>query len=291
MKGYTTSEVAQILGLSAGQVRRSVKSGLIEPERLPGGFRFSFQDVVFLKAARGLFAARLPAGRVRNALEKLRDQLPAGRGMSGFQITVDGKRIVATNGEERWQPESGQILLDFGVGDLARRVAPLARKAFARATREPVLPLTAQEWYEWACDLEGAAPEEAREAYRRALALDPSHPDAHVNLGRLLQEAGDAAGAQEHYRQALASRPDDAIAAFNLGVALEDLGRDEEALAAYGSAVQLDPRNADAHYNAASLCERLGRPADALRHLKEYRALTRERPRYDCRLSGAADRW
>lgn len=280
MKGYTTAEVAQILGLSAGQVRRSVKSGLIEPERRPGGaLRFSFQDVVFLKAARGLLAARLPARRVRKALEKLRDQLPAGRGMSGFQITVDGRRIVATNGDERWQPESGQILLDFGFTDLARRVAPLARKAFRRATREPAAPLTAEEWYEWGCDLEGAAPQEAREAYGRALALDPSHPDAHVNLGRLLHEGGDPPGALEHYRLALATRPEDATAAFNLGVALEDLGREGEALAAYENAVALDPQNADAHYNAANLCERLGRPADALRHLKEYRALTRGRPR------------
>jgi tetratricopeptide (TPR) repeat protein len=278
VKGYTTAEVAQILGLSAGQVRRSVRSGLIHPERQPGGaFRFSFQDVVFLKAARGLFAARLPTRRVRKALERLREQLPAGRLMSGFQITVDGSRIVATDGEERWQPESGQILFDFGVADLARRVAPLARKAFHEATREPAAPLSAQEWYEWGCDLEAAAPQEAREAYRRAVELDPSHSDAHVNLGRLLHEEGDPSGAREHYRLALASRPDDATAAFNLGVALEDLDTPADALAAYEKAIAIDPQNADAHYNAANLCERLGRPADAVRHLKDYRVLTRGR--------------
>jgi tetratricopeptide (TPR) repeat protein len=280
VKGYTTSEVAQILGLSAGQVRRSVTSGLVEAERRPGGaLRFSFQDVVFLKAARGLFASRLPTRRVRGALQKLREQIPAGSRMSGFQITVDGKRIVATNGDERWQPESGQILFDFGAGDLARRVAPLARKPFHTDTREPVAPLEAQEWYERGCDLEADAPQEAREAYRRALALDPSHPDANVNLGRLLHEGGDPSAAQEHYRMALARRPEDAIALFNLGVALEDLGREGDALAAYEKAVSLDPHNADAHYNAANLCERLGLPADALRHLKEYRALTRPGPR------------
>jgi tetratricopeptide (TPR) repeat protein len=71
------------------------------------------------------------------------------------------------------------------------------------------------------------------------------------------------------------SRPADATAAFNLGVALEDLGRLKEALAAYESAIALDPANADAHYNAASLCERLAQPANALRHLKDYRLLTR----------------
>jgi len=63
-----------------------------------------------------------------------------------------------------------------------------------------------------------------------------------------------------------------------MGVALEDLGRPADALAAYEKAIALDPRNADAHYNAANLCERLGRPADAVRHLKDYRVLTRGRP-------------
>ena len=80
---------------------------------------------------------------------------------------------------------------------------------------------TAEGWYERGCDLEEPAPAEARAAYRRALELAPEHPDAHVNLGRLLHEAGDPAAA--HYRSALAARAGDATAEFNLGVALEDL--------------------------------------------------------------------
>ena len=200
--------------------------------------------------------------------------------MSGFQITVDGRRIVATNGEERWQPESGQILFDFGVTDLARRVAPLARKAFRRATREPAAPLTAA----------GVVRVGVRSRGGRA-ARRPGRPTGAPcrwirriptptsTSGRLLHEGGDPPGAQEHYRLALATRPEDATAAFNMGVALEDLGREGDALAAYENAVALDPQNADAHYNAANLCERLGRPADALRHLKEYRVLTLGRPR------------
>ncbi len=278
---YTTGEVARILELAPGQVRRYVRAGVLQPERGSGrALRFSFQDVVFLKAARGLLAARLPSSRVRKALEKLREQIRGGRPMPDFQIAVEGKRIIATDGRERWQPESGQILFDFGVADLARRAAPIARRAFREAKEEGGAPLSAEQWYEWGCELEAAAPEEAREAYRRALDLDPAHADALVNLGRLVHEGGEAAAAEGLYRRALGVRPEDATAAFNLGVALEDLGRRREALEAYERAVALDPQNADAHYNAAALCEALGQAADALRHLKEYRVLTRgPRPR------------
>jgi tetratricopeptide (TPR) repeat protein len=222
-------------------------------------------------------AARVPPRRIRRVLQRLRDQLPEGRALTGVRITMEGSRIVVEDGTKRWQPESGQILFDFGVAELARKVAPLARRAFRQARQAEVEgeEFTADDWYEWACELDPAAPEEAREAYARALELDPDHADAHVNLGRLLHESGDAAGAEPHYRRALASRPDDAIAAFNLGVALEDLGRLEQALEAYEKAVEIDPENADAHFNAAALAEKLGQTAVALRHLRTYRKLTR----------------
>jgi tetratricopeptide (TPR) repeat protein len=272
--GYATSDVAQILGLSPAQVRGYVRSGFLTPERVGRDYRFSFEDLVFLRTAKGLLEAEIGPRRVKRALRRLREQVPKGSRLTGLRVTAEGNRIVVADGASRWQPESGQALLDFGVSELAEKVAPLARRAFQEA-QEGAKELSADDWYEWGCELEAAAPPEAREAYRRAIGLDPRHADALVNLGRLLHEAGDARGAEEHYRKALAARPGDAIAAFDLGVALEDLGRMDEALAAYEAAVELEPGNADAHYNAASLYERRGCVQDALRHLKSYRNILR----------------
>src|SRR5205823_6827163 len=263
MSGYGAQEVAKMLGLSTGQVRAWVRAGFLEPSRGPRGeLRFSFQDLVLLRTAKGLVSARIPPRRVRSALRKLKDQLPEGRPLRAVRIRAEGDRIVVGDGRASWSPESGQVLFDFGARELARKVAPLHLRAE-----------DASDWYERACDLEEAAPAQAREAYRRALDLDPSLADAWVNLGRLLHEAGQARPAAEHYRSAIELDPGNSTALFNLGVALEDLRMPGEAILAYRTALAADAGCADAHYNLAHLYERTGDPAAALRHLRTYRKL------------------
>jgi tetratricopeptide (TPR) repeat protein len=273
--GYGVREVSSILGLSVAQVRSYVRAGFLRPARGPrGALRFSFQDLLLLRTAQGLVAARIPERRVKRALRKLKDQLPEGRPLTGVQVVVEGDRIIVHDGSARWQPESGQVLFDFEVGEIAERVAPLVTRA-AGAESSSARRLSADDWYDWACDLEDAAPDQAREAYRRALEIEPDHGAALVNLGRLLHAAGAPGVAEAHYRRALEIQPADATAAFNLGVVLEDQGRLDEAVEAYERAARIDPRSADAHYNAALLHERRGDEAAALRHLKIYRRLTR----------------
>jgi tetratricopeptide (TPR) repeat protein len=266
-----------MLGLSASRVHGYVRAGFLRPARgNRGGHRFSFQDLLVLRTAQGLLDARISPRRVKSALRKLREQLPEGRPLTGVRITADGDRILVRDGASVWQPESGQVLLDFGVAEIVERVTPFfldSGSSRARSTERP--SVEADDWYETACDLEDAAPDQAREAYRRALELDPTHAASLVNLGRLLQAAGAPGVAEAHYRHALEVSPDDDTAAFNLGVALEDMGRFDEALEAYEHALVLDPSSGDAHCNAALLYEQLGRSGEALDHLKAYRRLLR----------------
>ena len=278
MKGYNSRDVARLLGLTVAQVRGFARDGFLTPapaagRRRRGGLQFSFQDLVILRTAKALVAARIPTRRIRRALKKLRLELPRGRSLAELRITAEGDRIMVSDGETAWNPESDQTHLDFAVSDLATRAAPIARRT-AQAARAAAGDLDADDWYELGLELEAVEPAEARDAYRRALELDAHHADAHVNLGRLLHEEGLVQEAERHYRLALRENPGHATAAFNLGIALEDLDRPGDAVEAYRAALALDPRLADAHYNVARLYEKGGKKAAALRHLSIYRRLT-----------------
>jgi tetratricopeptide (TPR) repeat protein len=273
MKFYSTRDVAKLLGMSEGQVRSHARVGYLAPGRGPrNAYRFSFQDLVLLRAAKALRDARIAPRRIRRALRTLTRQLPAGRSLSGMRISSEGDRIVVSDGGAA-ELESGQLLLDFHVAELAERAAPVARR-MARCARESDEPLTAEQWYALGLDLEAAAPDDARDAYSRALALAPRDGSARVNLGRLLQEAGRTEEAVEQYRAALRVQPRHPTAAFNLGTALEDLGRRTEAIEAYRRTLEADPEFADAHFNLARLYEQAGRRAAALRHLRAYKQLS-----------------
>jgi tetratricopeptide (TPR) repeat protein len=274
MKCYTTRDVAKLLGLSEAQVRSQARVGYLAPDRGPrNSYRFSFQDLVLLRAAKALSEARIAPRRIRRALRTLTRQLPVGRSLSGLRILSEGHRIVVRDGNQMWNPESAQLLLDFHVAELADRAAPTARRLARRARRSDE-PLTAEQWYSLGVDLESAAPQDARDAYTRAVALDPRHASARVNLGRWLQEDGHPELAVAEYRAALASQPRHPTAAFNLGTALEELGRRAEAIAAYRRALDADDRFADAHFNLARLYEQVGKRAAALRHLRAYKMLS-----------------
>jgi tetratricopeptide (TPR) repeat protein len=275
--GYSTRDVAALLGIPVSQVRSYVRSGFLVPAEGPRGeHRFTFQDLILLRTAKGLVEARVPQRRIVLALRNLREQLPEGRPLTGVRISAQGHHVVVRDGGEVWNPESGQALLDFEVSDLAREAASLEqrrRSSKAVEAQEDDFD-SAEAWFERGAELEPDDPAAAEEAYRQALEIDPAMADARLNLGRLLHEAGRTVEAEGHYRRALESRPDDATALFNLGVALQDLGRPADAAEVYEKALESDPELADAHYNLAFLYEELGRKRSAIGHLKSYKRLT-----------------
>lgn len=300
-RGYTTRQIAEILGISGGQVRALVRAGFLSPKRGPGGeFRFTFRDVVLLRTTKELGAAGVSPRRVKRALRKLQDELDRGGSLSEIRMEAAGGRVVVRDSAGVWEPESGQVELDFsvegdaesresevdGVGVIAHGIAA-GPEGTSPGTGPPhsaaagiggIGPFeAADDWYNLGIDLEADSPERALEAYDRALAIQPDHADARTNRGRLLHEVGDVRAAEACYRAALDADPDHALTAFNLGVALEDLGRPGEAADTYERSLVADPTLASAHFNLARLREREGREDTALGHLADYRRLTQER--------------
>lgn len=267
---YGLREAAQLLGLSPARIRALVRAGLVEPRRgARGELRLDFRDLAFLRRVRDLPGDRVSPRRVRRALARLRELLPADRDLSELGLDTAAGQLVVSERGCLWSPESGQIVFDFATASGARRVVALPERG-APATPDA---LDADGWYRLGCELEETEPDRARDAYERALALDPELLDARVNLGCLHHEAGRLAEAEALYRAVVAARPDDATARFDLAVALEDQGRDGEAREAYEACLAADASCAEAHYNLARLCERAGDRPGVVRHLLAYRHL------------------
>jgi tetratricopeptide (TPR) repeat protein len=283
-KEYETREAARILDLPEEQIRSCVRAGFLKPSAPGRKYRFSFQDLLILKTTKALLDSGIPARRVARLMDSLRRELPEGAPLSGFTIEADGRRLVVSDGSARWEPDSGQFLIDFETGDAKRIEAPVAGRVLTLhvpATEEAddaeaaghEAGLNAEQWYDLACELEGESRDEACRAYRRALELKPSLADAHVNLGRLHHETRELEAAETHYRQASELAPEDPVVWFNLGVLREDQRRHHEALVCYRKAIGNDDDYADAHYNLGLLLDTLGRRSEAMAHLMKARRL------------------
>ena len=275
MKAYSTREVAELLGLSTARIRSLMRS--VTPQRsTTGPASFTFQDLVLLRTAKGLIDANVPARRVTKALQALANQLPTDRPLSAVRVQIDGDRVIVRDSASSWEPESKQTVLDFSMRELGDKVAPLARESVQHALRTAS---SAEDLFQAALESEeiGAAAE-AESAYRNAIAADPAHVSAHINLGRLRHVGKALEEAEQLYRRAIELEPSHPTARFNLGVVLEDRGATGEAIEQYREAVRLDPRVADVHFNLARLYQQTGDPQAALRHFSRFRALTRGRP-------------
>jgi tetratricopeptide (TPR) repeat protein len=267
MHQYGVGDVEKLLGLPRSTIRALIAAGFVSPARGPrNAWLFSFQDLIVLRTAQALSRAKVPPRRVTKSLKELRRQLPDTMPLSGLSISAVADRVVIREGGSRWQVESGQYLLAF-EGDPADGSLSVIERS--KADEAP----DARDWFDKGVALERVDTEGALHAYGQAIASDPAFLDAHINLGRLLHEAGRLAKAEQVYRDAVKSCGNDPVLLYNLGVLLDDMDRKVPAMEAYKAALLGDPGLADCHYNLALLCEKLERPKEAIRHMSRYRAL------------------
>lgn len=115
---------------------------------------------------------------------------------------------------------------------------------------------------------------EADAQYKKALALDPNCPSAHLNLAVAAVQSGDLTAAELHYRQALPGRPT-AETHNGLGFVLARQGRADEAIAEYKKAISVDSKFTPAFNNLGEALARQGKLEDAADY---YRRSLAQRP-------------
>jgi tetratricopeptide (TPR) repeat protein len=267
-EGYSLREVGRLLGLSRSIVCRLIDAGFVAPRRgRRREYRFSFHDLVLLRAAQGLSEAKIPSARILRSLRRLRARLPEQIPLSGLRIEAVGDAVVVSEGPVQWRPDSGQYVLQFQVA------APGGRVAYIDPTPPATGPAT-EPWFARALAREAPNPEHACEAYRRALVADRRNVGAYINLGRLMHERGALREAEAVYRDGLVHCRAEPLLLFNLAVLQEDLGQPQEAADNYRAAIAAAPELADAHFNLARLCEAAGQRQEAVRHLSAFRRLS-----------------
>jgi tetratricopeptide (TPR) repeat protein len=267
-EGHSLRDVVKLLGLSRSIVSRLIEAGFVTPARGPRReYRFSFQDLVLLRAAQGLIEAKIPSTRILRSLRRLREQLPEEMPLAGLRIEAAGDAVVVKEGAAQWQPEDGQYVFGFQVEGKGGRLA------FPPPEEKPPATPPAR-WFDRALALETNDIGSACDAYRQAIAADPRDLGAYVNLGRLLHEQGRLQESESVYRDGVRHCGADGTLLFNLGVLLEDRDRAKEAAQSYRAALVAAPSLADAHFNLARLYEAQGRRQEAVRHLSAFRKLT-----------------
>ena len=78
MHAYDTKDLERLFGLPASAVRALARAGNIQPVRRSGRLHYSFHDLVVLRTASALRAAKISSQRINKTLQELRSALPEG---------------------------------------------------------------------------------------------------------------------------------------------------------------------------------------------------------------------
>ncbi len=262
-QSYTRSEVERIVGLDQRQLRYWERLRLVRPRARRRERFYSFADLVALETIKRLTEKRIPASRLRRAIEALERQLGCAHlPVEKLRVLSNGRQVAVippgAHGRP-FEPLTGQLLLSFDTQPLARKV-------------QKIVSHSAEEWFELAqaCDADAEMRSEAVAAYRRVIELEPEWAEAHINLGVALYHLGQLDEARRAFSAALALDPHNAIAHFNLGCVLDELGEVDQSIGHLRQAVKTMPAHADSHFNLALAYEKRGENQRAREHWSAY---------------------
>jgi tetratricopeptide (TPR) repeat protein len=288
---FTVRQVSRLFDVPERRLRYWSQTGFITPSsKQKSRVLYSFRDLIAVKVAKALLDSGLPLRRVRRSLQALRIKLPqAETSLSRLRVRCDHDQVVVDEADCSYEATTGQLVLDFEVASLHREAADVVTMPGIDDADDDA-PDTAYEWFLHACELEaqwGGAPadtagfEAARQAYMRALELDPQLAAAWTNLGSMMAERGELDEAQEHYERAVACDPEQPEAQCNLAELSLREGDAEAAVSAYRAVLRGCPDWLEAHYGLARALLALGGKGQALAHLERFCAAVDSMPEVD----------
>jgi tetratricopeptide (TPR) repeat protein len=252
-----------MMGISQRELSYWTRLRLVIPRARWGERFFDFSDLVTLETIKRLAARRVPARRIRQAVNALEAELGSTRTpISKLRISTNGKQVVVyppLNQAGPYEPLTGQFVLNFEVAELEKKIHAMASRS-------------AEQWFElgMSCDSNSESLGQAAEAYGKAVEAEPGWVEARINLGTTFYQLGRMEAARDQFQKAVALDPKNALAEFNLGCVLQQLGELDGAVQHLAYSVELMPGLADAHLNLALAYEKTGQPGSAIRHLSLY---------------------
>jgi DNA-binding transcriptional MerR regulator len=137
---FRASDVVQIVGISRRQLQYWAQTDLIRPSaRTPGGHgRYTFDDLVTLKASKRLIDAGVSVQRIRKSIRALRKMLPTvERPLAELILVATGDVVLAFKDGTAFDAISGQQWV-FEVARFKREVEAWRRSTMAEF--HPVRP-------------------------------------------------------------------------------------------------------------------------------------------------------
>jgi tetratricopeptide (TPR) repeat protein len=151
--------------------------------------------------------------------------------------------------------QEGRATLSQGMRKALKRRKPL-KGGETEASVQDILPVAL--WNHRAGRLA-----DAEACYRRALKLEPRHPEALHHLGMLHYQRGEAGAALDLMHRAVEASPEYAEAYSNMGVVLSGRGMLEEAIDCYQFAILIRPDYREAYHNLGGAFAERGEPEKA----------------------------
>ncbi len=177
---YSRREVARLFGLTEGRLRYWDKTAFLEPSAKRGRRRYyTFQDLIGIRAAKGLLDAGFPLQEVRKSVDGIRAALPlVVRPLSELRVVAEGHAMLVRDEAATFEAKTGQLVLDFSVETLKHDVIRVLRRDPSPEDRQ-----SAYDLYLEGCrlDEDETTYRAAEAAYRKALALD-WHPALQLHL-------------------------------------------------------------------------------------------------------------